>query len=180
MLVSEWIDLVRISAFRANAFTSSMQVLLKDSIRNKTLESLNGSFETKKELCHSHYATQKIFGPLSAKFEPFVQPSSHSHRNYLLFPKHGNYGKGKSGSGYCFNYSNNSGYSGQQKRAASSSWDTSRNKMARQASGYTKAIPPQEVLNRSKGGLNKQQQFFQGNQGKGKKKFQHYGKGNRR
>ena len=52
--------------------------------------------------------------------------------------------------------------------------------MARQACGYTKAIPTQDVLNRSKGGLNKQQQFFQGNQGKGKKKFQHYGKGNRR
>ena len=115
-----------------NAFTLSFQVLLKDSIRNETLENLNGSIETKKELRHSHYATQKIFGPLSAKFEPFVQPSSHSHRNYLLFPKHGNYAKGKSGSGYGINYSRNSGYSGQQKRASSSSWDTSRNKRARQ------------------------------------------------
>ena len=47
-LVAEWIDLVRLSAFRANAFTSSIQVLLKYSIRNETLESLNGSIETKK------------------------------------------------------------------------------------------------------------------------------------
>ena len=139
-----------------------------------TSENLSGSIETKKELRHSRNATQKIFGPLSAKFEPFLQPSSHSHRNYFLFPKQGNSDKGKSGSGYGINYSRNSGYSGQQKRAASSSWDTSRNKMARQASGYTREIPPQEVLKRSKGGFNKQQQFFQGSQGKGKKKYQRY------
>ena len=131
-IVSEWIDLVRLNAFRAKAFLTSVQVLLKDSIRKETLENLNGSFETKKELRHSHYATQKIFGPLSAKFEPFLQPSSHSHRNYFLFPKQGNSDKGKSGSGYGINYSRNSGYSGQQKRASSSSWDTSRNKRARQ------------------------------------------------
>ena len=115
-LVSEWLELVKVSAFRANAFTSSIQVLLKDLIREKTLESLCGSFEIKKELRHSHYATHKIFGPLSASFEPFVHPSSHSHRKYLLFPKR-SYDKTKSGSGYGdFNFS---GFSGQQKSCRS-------------------------------------------------------------
>ena len=47
-LVSEWLELVKVSAFRANTFTSSIQVLLKDLIREKTLESLSGSFETKR------------------------------------------------------------------------------------------------------------------------------------
>ena len=177
-LVSEWLELIKVNAFRANSFTSSIQVLMKDLIREKTLESLNGSVETKKELRHSHYATHKIFGPLSASFEPFVHPSSHSHRKYLLFPKRGNYDKTKSGSGY--GDFNNSGFSGQQKRAADPSWNMSRNKMTRQSSGYVKAISPQEVLNRAKGAQNSQQGFFREYQGRGSKNNRNFRKGYRR
>ena len=167
-LVADWIELVKVSAFRANAFTSSMQVLMKDSIRTETLNNLDGPEETKKELRFSHFATQKVFGPLSAKFEPFVQPTSHAHRRYLLCPK---------GSGYNYNnynnrnnYSNPSGFSNQQKRSANPSWNASRNNVAKQS---MKAISPQEVLRKSRGGYNNQQRPFHGGRGNGKKRFQH-------
>ena len=176
MLVSEWIDLVRISAFRANAFTSSMQVLLKDSIRNKTLESLNGSFETKKELRHSHYATQKIFGPLSAKFEPYLLPSSHSHQKYLLRTVPKNLSQGKGG----FSYDNHRGYSdfsGQQKRSADSSWQSSRGKLAKLARGTSRLVPPQEVFNKSRDATKRFQQNFQRGRGGKQRRFQYHKRG---
>ena len=178
-LVHEWLELVKLTSFRTGAFLQAIQVLTKDSLRNEALENLWGSYETK-ELRHSHYATPRIFGPLSAKFEPFVLPSSHSHRSYLLYPMKGFNSKNRGFSGSTFNHSNEAGYSGQQKRAASSYWDTPRNKRVRQSSGYTKSIAPQEVLRRSETNSGKQQRFFQENQRKGKRKFQNSGKGSRR
>ena len=107
-LAAEWIELICISAFRANAFFSSIQVILKDLIRSETLNNLNGSEETKKQLLLSHFATPKIFGPLSAKFEPYVHPSSHSHHRYLLFSGSRNSTRDRGGSSYDYghNFSN--------------------------------------------------------------------------
>ena len=138
------------------------------------MENLSGNFETKKELRHSHYATSKIFGPLSAKFEPFVLPSSLTHRSYKLFPKTRVNRRNRGSTGGASNFSSGSGYVGQQKRAASSFWDTPRNKI-RQSNGFTKSISPQEALRRSKKNFGRQNRFFQGNQGKGKRGFQNVG-----
>ena len=178
-LVHEWLELVKLTSFRTSTFLQAIQVLNKDSLRSEALENLSGSFETK-ELRHSHYATSKIFGPLSAKFEPFVSPSSHSHRSYLLFPKTRVNRRNRGFTGFNSNHSTGSGYAGQQKRAASSFWDTPKNKKVRQSSGYTKSISPQEVLRRSKANSGRQNQFFQGNQGKGKRSIQNSGTGKRR
>ena len=175
-LAAEWIELICISAFRANAFFSSIQVILKDLIRSETLNNLNGSEETKKQLRLSHFATPKIFGPLSAKFEPYVHPSSHSHHRYLLFSGSRKSTRDRGGSSYDYghNYSNYS----QQKRYADSSWQTPRNKSAKLAKSKTRLVPPQEVLNRSRGETKKFQQNFQKDRGKGKgRHFQDYRKG---
>ena len=128
----------------------------------------------------SHYATSKIFGPLSAKFEPFVSPSSLTHRSYKLFPKTRFNRKNKGSTDVASNFSSGSGYIGQQKRAASSYWDTPKNKKVRQSLGFTKSISPQEALRRSKENFGRQNRFFQGNQGKGKRGFQNSGSKKRR
>ena len=175
-LVAEWIDLICISAFRANAFFSSIQVLLKDVIRSETLNNLRGSDETKKELRLSHFATPKIFGPLSAKFEPYLLPSSHSHQKYLLRTVPKNLSQGKGGFSYD-NHRSYSDFSGQQKRSADSSWQSSRGKLAKLARGTSRLVPPQEVFNKSRDATKRFQQNFQRGRGGKQRRFQYHKRG---
>ena len=80
-LTHEWLDLVLLNAFRSSAFMQSVQILAKDSVRSEVLNNLYGKQETKRNVLYSHYATPNIFGPLSAEFEPYVQPTSNSHES---------------------------------------------------------------------------------------------------
>ena len=179
-LTQEWLELVMVTSFRTSAFLQSIQVLSKDSLREEALENLSGNFETKKQLRHSHYATSKVFGPLSAEFEPFVLPSSLTHRSYKLFPKVRSGGPyNRRDRGFTSRLSSNFS-SEQQKRASSPQWDSSKNKRNKQSAVLTKSISPQEALRRSKANSGRQNQFFQGDQGKGKRSFQNSGSRRRR
>ena len=130
--------------------------------------------ETKKNLRHSHYATSKVFGPLSAQFEPFVLPSSLTHRSYKLYPKLGSGGSfNQKDRGFTSGLSPNFSLgSGQYKRASNAQWDSSKNKKSRQSDNLVKSISPQEALRRSRENSGRQNQFFRGNQGRGKRIFQ--------
>ena len=173
-LTQEWLELVLITSFRTSAFLQSIQVLSKDSLREEALDKLYGSFETKKNLRHSHYATSKVFGPLSAQFEPFVLPSSLTHKSYKLYPKLGSGGSfNQKDRGFTSGLSPNFSLgSGQYKRASNAQWDSSKNKKSRQSDNLVKSISPQEALRRSRENSGRQNQFFRGNQGRGKRIFQ--------
>ena len=172
-LAQEWLELVLVTSFRTSAYLQSIQVLSKDSLREEALDKLvgaGGSFETKKNLRHSHYATSKVFGPLSAQFEPFVLPSSLSHKNYKLFPKAG--ASGASNQKDRTWPSNLSSGADHYKRPSNPQWDPSNYKKFRQSDNLVKSISPQEALRRSRENSGRQNQFFRGNQGRGKRNFQ--------
>ena len=161
-----------VTSFRT-AFLQSIQVLSKDSLREEALDKLAGaqsSFETKKNLRHSHYATSKVFGPLSAQFEPFVLPSSLSHKSYKLYPKSGSSGaSNQKDRSWPSNFSSGADH---YKRPSNPQWDSSNYKKFRQSDNLVKSISPQEALRRSRGNSGRQNQFFRDYQEKGKKYYQ--------
>ena len=169
-LTHEWVDIVLLSSFRTSAYLQSIQVMTKDSLREEALDNLTGfggSLETKKNLRHSHYATPKVFGPLSAEFEPYVLPASHTHKSFKLFPvpraRISTNQKDRVGP------SSSSAKTTNYKRPSNSQWDSSNYKRFRQADNFVKSISAQEALRRLRGNSGKQNQFFRNNQGKGKK-----------
>ena len=172
-LAQEWLELVLVTSFRTSAFLQSIQVLSKDSLREEALDKLAGaqsSFETKKNLRHSHYATSKVFGPLSAQFEPFVLPSSLSHKSYKLHPKLGSSGApNQKDRSWPSNFSSGAD---NYKRPSNPQWDSSNYKKFKHADNPVKSISPQEALRRSRENSGRQNQFFRGNQGRGKRNFQ--------
>ena len=173
-LAQEWLELVLITSFRTSAYVQSIQVLSKDSLREEALDNLHGSFETKKNLLHSHYASPKVFGPLSADFEPFVLPTSLSHRSYRLYPKWGSGGSSlQKDKGFLSGLSpSSSSGANQNKRGSNPQWGSSGNKRGKHLDNIVKSISPQEVLRRSRENSGRGNQFFRGNQGKGKRPYQ--------
>ena len=175
-LTLEWLELVLISSFRTGAFIQSIQVMTKDSLREETLENLYGNHETKRNLRHSHYASDNMFGPLSSDFEPYVSPSSLSHEKYKLVPKWGSAGSSPQDKGF-FNRPSISSGIGQNKRGSNPHWGASNNKRGNHSGNFVKPISPQEALRtlaaykKSRGNSNSQPQNFRGNWGRGKKPF---------
>ena len=172
-LTHEWVDIVLLSSFRTSAYLQSIQVMTKDSLREEALDNLTGfggSLETKKNLRHSHYATPKVFGPLSAQFEQFVLPSSLTHRSYKLFPK--SKASGTSNQRDRAGLSNISLGSDNYKRPANSQWNSPGYKKFKRSDNFVKSISAQEALKRLRGNSGKQNQFFRDNQQKGKKHYQ--------
>ena len=159
------------SSFRTSAYLQSIQVMTKDSVREVALDNLTGSvgsFETKKDLRHSHYATQKVFGPLSSEFEQYLLPSSQSHKNFKLTPvpsaRVTSGQRDRSGPSTSTPSSRASDY----KRPYNSNWDSPSSKRSKQPDNFGKSISAHEALRRLKGNSGKQNQFFR-NQGKGKR-----------
>ena len=138
------------------------------------MDKLYGSFKTKKNLRHSHYATSKVFGPLSAQFEPFVLPSSLTHRSYKLYPKWGSGGSSlQKDKGFLSGFSpSSSSGADQYKRGSNPQWGSSKNKRGKHSDNLVKSISPQEALRRSKENPGRQNQFFRGNRGRGRRPFQ--------
>ena len=174
-LTQEWLELVLITSFRTSAYVQSIQVLSKDSLREEALDNLVGSFETKKNLLYSHYASPKVFGPLSADFEPFVLPSSQSHKSYKLYPKGGSSGSSWQGDkGFSSGVSpSSSSDANQYKRGPNPQWGSSRNNRDEHSDNLVESISPQEALRRSKENPGRQNQFSRGYQGRGKRPFQY-------
>ena len=170
-LTHEWLDLTCRTAFRSGAYFQSVHVLAKDSLRKVILEGLWGRPETKDNIIHSHYATKEVFGPVSARFEPCILPTSYYHENYKLDVRYTS--RGSSSQNYD-SWPGPRGSSGanQNKRAANSGWGASNNKRGKQSNNVVK-YSPQEILRRSLQNSNKgnQNQFFQKNGGKGNKSF---------
>ena len=173
-LAQEWLELVLISSFRTSAYVQSIQVLSKDSLREEALDNLSGNPETKKNLLYSHYASPKIFGPLSADFEPYVLPTSLTHGSYKLCPKWGSDGSSsQKDKGFLSGFSpSSSSGAGQYKRGSNPQWGSSKNKRGKHSDNLVKSISPQEALRRSKENPGRQNQFFRGNQGRGRRPFQ--------
>ena len=172
-LSQEWLDIVLVSSFRTSAYLQSIQVLSKDSLRDEALDNLTGSggsLETKKNLRHSHYATPKVFGPLSTQFEPFVLPSSLTHRSFKLFPK--SKASGTSNQRDRAGPSNSLSRMDNYKRSSNPQWNSPGYKKFRRSDNYVKSISAQEALKRLKGNSGRQNQFFRDYQEKGKKYYQ--------
>ena len=171
-LTHEWLDLVLLNAFKASAFMQSVQILSKGAVRSEVLDNLYGKQETKNNVLYSHYATHNIFGPLSAEFEPYVQPTSNSHESYKLAAKFGSRGTSSQDNVSWSGPSPSSG-ANQNKRGANSRWGASNNKRGKHSDNVVKNISPQEILRKSRGnsGRGRQGQGFRGNWGKGGKSF---------
>ena len=170
-LTREWLSIVLLSSFRTSAYLQSIQVMTKDSVREVALDNLTGSvgsFETKKDLRHSHYATQKVFGPLSSEFEQYLLPSSQSHKNFKLAPipsaRVTSGQRDRNGP----STSTPSSRASDHKRPYNSNWDSPNSKRSKQSDNFVKSISAHEALRRLKGNSGKQNQFFR-NQGKGKR-----------
>ena len=179
-LTQKWLELILISSYRTGAILQSIQVMAKDTLREETLDNLYGHDETKKNLRHSHYATEDMFGSLTSDFELYVSPSSASHEKYKLSPRYGSIGSSSQDKG-----GRNNSYAGlgQNKRGPNSHWDASKSKRGGHSGHMTEArtsyVSPQEVLRRSRGNNNgggragNQNQSFRGKQGQGRKPYQY-------
>ena len=172
-LAQEWLELVLISSFRTSAYVQSIQVLSKDSLREEALDNLSGNPETKKNLLYSHYASPKIFGPLSADFEPYVLPTSLTHASYKLYPKVGLGGfSSQTDKGFSSGSPSSSSDINQYKRGPNPQWGSSKNKRGGHSDNLVESISPQEALRRSKENSGSQNQFFRGNRGRGRRPYQ--------
>ena len=173
-LTREWLNIVLLTSFRTSAYLQSIQLMTKDSIRDVALDNLTGaggSFETKKNLKHSHYATHKVFGPMATEFESYLLPSSQSHRNFKLTPvpsaRVSSNHNDRSVPSTSASSARNSGY----KRPFNAQWDSPNYKKFKQSYNFAKSISAREALKRLKGKSGKQNQFFRNDHGKGKRSY---------
>ena len=88
--ILKWIELIMLPSKRCNSLVSGAQVALKSHIRDKALSNLHSSREeksTKERLRHSHFATNKVFGPLAKTQAEFFAHTNPLRLEYQLDDK---------------------------------------------------------------------------------------------
>ena len=88
--ILKWIELMLLPSKRCNSLVAGAQVVLKSHIRDKALSNLHAGREeisTKERLRFSHFATNKVFGPLAKTQAEFFAHSNPLRMDYQLDDK---------------------------------------------------------------------------------------------
>ena len=88
--ILKWVELAMLPSKKCNSLVAGAEVALKSHIRDKALSNLHAGREeksTKERLRYSHFATDKVFGPLAKTQAEFFAHSNPLRNEYLFDDK---------------------------------------------------------------------------------------------